>query len=84
MDGTVGLLHKKNVSEGFVKSLPDLFEEAQLIKVMIVTLEDDKGRISLSTKVLENYKGEILENMEQVMADAKGRVRTARKKLPKP
>jgi len=84
LDGTVGLLHIKNVSEGFVKSLPDLFEEAQLIKVMIVTLEDDKGRISLSTKVLENYKGEILENMEQVMADAKGRVPTARKKLPKP
>ncbi|MEG4250016.1 dynamin family protein [Microcoleus sp. Pol10D4] len=84
LDGTVGLLHIKNVSEGFVKSLPDLFEEGQLIKVMIVTLEDDKGRISLSTKVLENYKGEILENREQVMADAKGRVPTARKKLPKP
>lgn len=84
LDGTVGLLHIKNVSEGFVKSLPDLFEEAQLIKVMIVTLDDDKGRISLSTKVLENYKGEILENMEQVMTDAKGRVPTARKKLPKP
>lgn len=81
--GTFGLLHIKNVSEGFVKSLPDLFEEAQLIKVMIVTLNDDKGRISLSTKVLENYKGEILENMEQVMTNAEARVPTARKKLLK-
>ena len=81
--GTFGLLHIKNVSEGFVKSLPDLFEEAQLIKVMIVTLNDDKGRISLSTKVLEIYKGEILENMEQVMTNAEARVPTARKKLPK-
>jgi small subunit ribosomal protein S1 len=51
---------------------------------MIVTLNDDKGRISLSTKVLENYQGEILQNMNQVMADAEGRVSKARKKLPKP
>ena len=84
LDGTVGLLHISNVSGGFVQSLPDLFEEDQLIKVMIVTLDDGKGRISLSTKVLEEYKGEILENMDQVMADAKGRAPTARDKLPKP
>lgn len=84
LDDTVGLLHISHVSGGFVESLPALFEEAQLIKAMIVTLDDGKGRISLSTKVLENYKGEILEDMEQVMANAEGRVPTARKKLPKP
>lgn len=84
LDDTVGLLHISNVSGGFVESLPALFEEAQLIKAMIVTLDDGKGRIYLSTKVLENYKGEILEDMEQVMANAEGRVPTARKKLPKP
>ncbi|MEG5057008.1 dynamin family protein [Microcoleus sp. A2-C5] len=82
LDSRVGLLHKSNVSGGFV-ILADLFKENQLIKVMIVTLNDDKGRISLSTKVLENYKGEILENMEQVMTNAEARVPTARKKLPK-
>ena len=84
LDDTVGLLHISHVSGGFVESLPALFEEAQLIKAMIVTLDDGKGRISLSTKVLENYKGEILEDMEKVMANAEGRVPTARKKLPKP
>ncbi len=83
LDSRVGLLHKSNVSGGFV-ILADLFEENQLIKAMIVTLNDDKGRISLSTKVLENYQGEILQNMNQVMADAEGRVSKARKKLPKP
>ena len=84
LDDTVGLLHISNVSGGFVESLPDLFREDQLIKAMIITLDDGKGRIYLSTKVLENYKGEILEDMEQVMANAEGRVPTARKKLPKP
>ncbi|MEG4347909.1 dynamin family protein [Microcoleus sp. A003_D6] len=84
LDGTVGLLHISNVSGGFVESLPALFEEDQLIKAMIVTLDDGKRRISLSTKVLENSKGEILEDMELVMANAEGRVPTARNKLPKP
>ena len=84
LDDTVGLLHISNVSGGFVESLPDLFREDQLIKAMIITLHDGKGPIYLSTKVLENYKGEILEDMEQVMANAEGRVPTARKKLPKP
>jgi predicted RNA-binding protein with RPS1 domain len=84
LDGTVGLLHISNVSGGFVESLPDLFEEDKLIKATIFTLDDGKGRISLSTKVLENYKGEILENMDQVMADAEARVTKAPKKLLKP
>ena len=81
--GLVGLLHISNVSGGFVESLPDLFEENQLIKAMILALDDGKGRISLSTKVLENSKGEILENMDQLMANAEGRVLKAQKKLPK-
>ena len=81
LDDTVGLLHISHVSGGFVESLPALFEEAQLIKAMIVTLDNGKGKISLSTKVLENYKGEILEHMEQVMADAEARAKEARKKL---
>ncbi|MFE1746037.1 dynamin family protein [Coleofasciculus sp. H7-2] len=81
--GTVGLLHISNVSCGFVESLPDLFEEYQLIKAMIVTQDDGKGRISLSTKVLENSKGEILDNMKQVMTNAEARVPKAVKKLPK-
>jgi small subunit ribosomal protein S1 len=83
LDSTVGLLHISNVSGGFVESLPELFEEDQLIKAMIVTLDDGKGRISLSTKVLENSKGEILDNMEQVIANAESRASKARKKLPK-
>lgn len=82
-DGKVGLLHISNVSSDFVESLPELFEEDQLIKAMIVTLDDGKGRIALSTKVLEKYKGEILKNMEEVMTDAEARTKEARNKLPK-
>ena len=72
------------MSQDRVESLEDLFEIGQSIKALIDSPDDGKGGMSLSTKVLENYKGEILENMEQVMADAEARVPKARKKLPKP
>ncbi|MFB2976550.1 S1 RNA-binding domain-containing protein [Microseira sp. BLCC-F43] len=81
--GTKGLLHISNVSQGHIESLEDLFEIGQLIKALIVNPDDGKIGMSLSTKVLENYKGEILENMEQVMANAEERAKGARRKLPK-
>jgi small subunit ribosomal protein S1 len=80
LDSTVGLLHKKNVSSRFV-ILAELFEANQLIKAMIVTLDNGKGKIALSTKVLENYEGEILDNMKQVMANAEDRAKEAGRKL---
>lgn len=84
VEGTKGLLHISNVSQDRVESLEDLFEIGQFIKALIDKPDDGKGGMSLSTKVLENYKGEILENMEQVMAEAEARAPKARKKLPKP
>lgn len=75
--GTTGLLHINQISKNYVASLTNLFEIGQSIKAVIVDVDEIKRRISLSTKVLENYPGEILENMAGVMADAAERVRTA-------
>ena len=82
-EGTKGLLHISNVSQNriYPSDLQDLFKIGQSIKALIDNLDDGKGGMSLSTKVLENYNGEILENMGQVMADAEARAKEARKKL---
>jgi small subunit ribosomal protein S1 len=53
----------------------------QPIKALIVDLDATQGRISLSTKVLENFPGEILENLSTVMAEADVRAEKALKKL---
>lgn len=79
--GVSGLLHIKQVSGSHVNSLPGLFKIGQPIKVMIVELDEWKARISLSTKVLENHPGEILEKMDEVMANAEERAEKAREKL---
>ncbi|HEY9850529.1 MAG TPA: S1 RNA-binding domain-containing protein [Leptolyngbyaceae cyanobacterium] len=79
--GTSGLIHIKQISQNYIESLDKLFQVGQSIKAMVVNLDEGKGRISLSTRVLENYPGEMLENMAEVMNSADARAERAKKNL---
>jgi small subunit ribosomal protein S1 len=78
---TTGLLHINQISKSYIESLAALFQVGQEIKAMIVELDEGRGRVSLSTKVLENFPGEMVENMGDVMAEAESRQDRARKAL---
>lgn len=80
-EGSTGLLHINQISKNYIESLSALLQVGQSIKAMIVDLDEGRGRISLSTKVLENHPGEVLENMAQVMEEAEARQDRARKNL---
>lgn len=84
LDGVTALLHIKQVSQTYISSLPDVFKLGQPIKAVIIELDEWKGRISLSTRVLENYPGEMLEKMSEVMADAEQRAKKVGKKDTEP
>lgn len=81
MGGTTGLLHIKQISQNYIENLQNLFQLSQPIKAVVVNLDEGKSRISLSTRVLENYAGEMLENMAEVMASAEARAERARKNI---
>lgn len=81
LEGTSGLLHIKQISQTFIESLAGVFTIGQPIKAVIVNLDEGKGRISLSTRVLENYPGEVLEKMSEVMDSAEARAERARQKV---
>ncbi|GAA6620643.1 S1 RNA-binding domain-containing protein [Scytonema sp. NUACC26] len=81
VDGTSALLHIKQVSQKFIENLENVFQIGQPIKATILDLDEGKGRVALSTRVLENFPGEILENMEDVMASAEARAERARNKM---
>lgn len=72
-EGTSGLLHINQVSKNYVNSLDTLFTPGQRIKAVIQTIDEIKRRISLSTKMLESYPGEMLDNLEALMAEAEAR-----------
>ncbi len=81
LEGTTALLHVREISQNFVASLPDLFQVGEVIQAVVIDIDQGKGRISLSTKVLENRAGEMLEDRQKVMAEAEDRANRYRTKL---
>lgn len=82
LEGITGLLHITQVSQKRIDSLSTIFAVGNFVQAIIVDLDEGRKRISLSTKVLENYPGEMLENMEEVIQSADARAERARKALP--
>ena len=74
LGGVTGLLHVKEVSGTRTDSLDVLFQVGQEIKVVISQVDEYNNRLSLSTKIFEEYPGEILEKFEQVMDTAEERL----------
>ena len=78
LQGATGLLHIKEISGARVESLNNIFEVGQEVKVVIKQIDEYQNRMSLSIKALEEYPGENIENLEQVMATAEERWEKAR------
>jgi small subunit ribosomal protein S1 len=81
LGGAVGLLHLNEYSEQRPGNLQTKLPSGTPIKAIITNIEAERGRISLSTKVLENRPGEMLDGFEHVMAEAEQRATHAVKKL---
>ncbi len=80
-DGTTGLLHIKQISQEYVADLNAVFSIGQELKALIVSLDEGSGKISLSTRVLENKPGEMLNDQAEVMNSADARAPRAAQKL---
>ena len=81
LEGVSGLLHIKQVSQKYIDNLGKLFAPGQPLKALVVDLDEGRGRISLSTRVLENYPGDMVDKMADVMDTAEERSERARKTL---
>ncbi len=82
-DGVSGLLHITQVSGSRVDDLNHLFKYNQDVNVMILSIDEYKNRIALSTKILENYPGEMIEKFDEVMKTAQARVEQAKENMEK-
>jgi small subunit ribosomal protein S1 len=81
LQGASGLLHIKQVSQTYIPDLSKVLTIGDNIKAVVLDLDPGRGRISLSTQVLENHPGEIVENLKQVMGEAEDRARRHQEKL---
>ncbi|PAX58075.1 S1 RNA-binding domain-containing protein [Brunnivagina elsteri] len=80
LNGISALLHIKQVTQKFIDNLEKVFQMNQQIKAVIIDIDEGKGRVALSTRILENFPGELLENMEEVMTSAEARAERAKNK----
>ncbi len=79
--GTTGLLHINQISKTYISNLEELFQIGQSIKAVILDIDEGKGRVSLSTRVLENFPGEVVQQMAEVMENAEARAHKISQRL---
>jgi small subunit ribosomal protein S1 len=80
-DGTTGLLHIKQISQEYIPDLNAVFSIGQELKALIINLDEGSGKIALSTRVLENKPGEMINDQSEVMNSADARAPRAAQKL---
>ncbi len=61
-----GLLHISEISHEHIDTPHSIFNVNDEVKVMIIDLDAERGRISLSTKQLEPEPGDMLKNRQLV------------------
>jgi small subunit ribosomal protein S1 len=66
IDGVSGLLHISEISQEHIDTPHSVFSVNDEIVVMVIDIDAQKGRISLSTKKLEPEPGDIIRNRQLV------------------
>jgi small subunit ribosomal protein S1 len=79
--GVSGLLHISEISHDHIDTPHSVFNVNDELKVMIIDLDAERGRISLSTKQLEPEPGDMLKNREAVFEQAEEMAVKYREKL---
>ncbi len=64
--GVSGLLHISEISHEHIDTPHSVFNVNDEVKVMIIDLDAERGRISLSTKQLEPEPGDMIKNRQLV------------------
>ncbi|MEM9542110.1 MAG: 30S ribosomal protein S1 [Cyanobacteria bacterium P01_E01_bin.42] len=79
--GVSGLLHISEISHDHIDTPHSVFAVNDELKVMIIDLDAERGRISLSTKQLEPEPGDMLKNRDIVFEKAEEMAEKYRQKL---
>lgn len=72
--GVSGLLHVKEMSQKPVSDPTRVFQLNDIIKAVVIDIDESRNRIALSTKILELHAGEMLDNSAQVFTEADERL----------
>jgi small subunit ribosomal protein S1 len=70
LNGIAGLLHISQISNDRINTTEGLFQIGEPIKSMVLAVDEERGRLSLTTKKLEPSPGDMIRNRGMVMERA--------------
>jgi len=79
--GTSGLLHISQISHERIVAVENVLSPGDELKVLILSKDKERGRLSLSTKKLEPSPGDMLRNPALVMEKAEEMGRAFRERV---
>jgi small subunit ribosomal protein S1 len=68
--GAMGLLHISQITHERLTTVEQVLQVGDKLKVMILSMDRDKGRVTLSTKKLEKEAGDMLRDPQLVFENA--------------
>lgn len=68
--GTMGLLHISQITHERLTTVEQVLQPGDKMKVMILSMDKDRGRVTLSTKKLEKEPGDMLRDPQLVFEGA--------------
>lgn len=79
--GMNGLLHVSQISHDRVSDIATVLQPGDTLKVMILSHDRERGRVSLSTKKLEPTPGDMVRNPKLVFEKAEEMAQTFRQRI---
>ncbi|XP_031112241.1 30S ribosomal protein S1, chloroplastic-like [Ipomoea triloba] len=79
--GINGLLHVSQISHDRVSDIETVLQPGDTLKVMILSHDRERGRVSLSTKKLEPTPGDMIRNPTLVFEKAEEMAQTFRQRI---
>lgn len=79
--GVTGLLHVSQISHERIMNVDKYLSEGDKLKVMILSQDKDRGRVTLSTKKLEPEPGDFLRDPAKVFEKAEEMAATFRERV---
>lgn len=79
--GISGLLHVSQISHDRISDIETVLQPGDVLKVMILSHDRERGRVSLSTKKLEPTPGDMIRNPALVFEKAEEMAQTFRQRI---
>ncbi|KAK4354956.1 hypothetical protein RND71_027150 [Anisodus tanguticus] len=79
--GINGLLHVSQISHDRISDIATILQPGDTLKVMILSHDRERGRVSLSTKKLEPTPGDMIRNPKLVFEKAEEMAQTFRQRI---